>query len=473
MIGFFLLNQTRRAVCACFAASGWVLLSGCASLDPARNVDRAATLVENRAGSETGWTAPWEEDPLVWDGASPLSADAAVRIALQNNREIRQRVESIAAVRADYVQAHLLPNPMISLALGFPIDGMGGQPIAAALMQQLAWLWLRPPMIDAAEHNLRAAVLEVSDRALRLVADVRSAHADVVFAERALALSRDNIELIERSAELVRARFDAGEASRLDLNRIQLELLDERNRAADRAGALDDAKRRVLELLSRADASVEWTSDDAPAIDLAIAESVSEDEAIALAKAQRLDAASARAMLEAAAARVELAKRGGAPDVAGGAMFERNHEDRETIFGQVQITPKIFDDNRVQVARAESEHRQVEIAADGMIQTAVAEARRAWVALRAQMEVVSLYEGEIVALAEENLSLARDAFEAGESDLTVLLEAQRMVNQARLELSDRRRDAMNYLIELERAAGGSLAMQPPVDELSWQTENGP
>lgn len=53
-----------------------------------------------------------------------------------------------------------------------------------------------------------------------------------------------------------------------------------------------------------------------------------------------------------------------------------------------------------------------------------------------------------------NLSLAEAALKAGQADVTVLLDAQRELGQT---LLDPERDAALAAIELERAAGGSVA----------------
>ena len=73
------------------------------------------------------------------------------------------------------------------------------------------------------------------------------------------------------------------------------------------------------------------------------------------------------------------------------------------------------------------------------------------------------YESSILDLAESNFALAREAFDAGEVDLTVLLDAERRRNDMRNDMIDRQRAATTLLIELERASGGTLEMQPPAE----------
>lgn len=441
---------------ACGAMFGITLLSGCVSLDPTQDVKQASDLVSERSGAETGWQSPWDVPADDWDGRSPLSADAAVREALQNNRAVRRQVETIIAIRADYVQAHLLPNPVVNVMVGVPIDGMGGDPIVASVVQQLAAVWRRPDTIDAAQRQLQAQILDVSDAALRLVADVRQAHASVVFVERAVELLQENIELLERSSELLRDRLEVGEASRLDLNRVELDRMAEEVRLADRTAAMEQAKRALVVLLGRADASCDWRSDDQP-VTLDVGE-LDEAMIIELAAAQRLDVAAANAVIEASAARVNLEELGRLPDLSASVGYQREFSDREGVFPQVSATVPILDDNRARIARAESEFRQAVIEADRLRQAAISQARTAWIEAQSQRQVVGRYESEIVELARSNHELAEQAFNAGEIDLTVLLEAQRQLNDARIEATDRQLAAAREVIELERAVGGSLRM---------------
>jgi outer membrane protein TolC len=435
--------------------------AGCASLDPTTDIGHASDLVQTRADTETGWSEPWDDRGDLWNGRSRLSADTAVRVALRNNREIRRQVEAIAATRADYVQAHLLPNPIVNATYGFTTDGLGGDPFRVALVQQLAWLWRHPVAVEAAEADLRRQILTVSDAALRLVAEVRQTHADVVYAERAAALQRENIELIERSSTLLHERLSVGEASRLDVNRVDLDLLRARTRLTDRTTALEAARRRLLTLLARADAPLAWRTDDVVPDAVTVADELDEATVMALASWQRLDVAAVQESLAGRVARLDLEDLGSLPDVSAGVGFEQNFSSREGVFPTVRVTPKLFDDNSAQIAKASSALKQAEIEADRVLQAAIGEAREAWVTLRGHVDVVTSYDRSIVTLADQNYRLAALAFDAGETDLTVLLEAQRQLNDARLELTDRRRAATDRLIELQRITGGSLDTQPP------------
>lgn len=443
-----------RLILALSATILWI--SGCASLDATDDITRASTWVSQRSGVETGWASPWHEDAVYWDGHAPLSADAAVRVALQNNRTLRRQVESIVGARADFAQAHLLPNPIVNLTFGFPTDGLGGEPLTASLVQQLAWLWRRPSRIEAADAELRGRVLSVSDAGLRLVAEVRTAHAVVLFGQRAVELQEANTEVLERSVRLLENLLSVGEASQLDINRAELAWRAAQVELTDRRSGVAQAKRHLLAILGRADAGVDWVAAPSTSSPSRAVADLDEERVMHLAVSQRLDVAAAEAAAAAHAARLSLQEAERLPDVSVGIGYRQNFSDRPAVFPSVGLTPKVFDSNSAAVARAESEYRSALIDADRVRQQALAEARLAWVELSAQQEVLQAYEENILALAEGNLDLAQIAFDVGETDLTVLLEAQRRFNDARIQHTDRQLDATRLLIEVERAVGGSL-----------------
>ena len=270
----------------------WLLAIGCVSLDPSADFDEAMGLVEQRSGWRPDWNAPWSNSIEAWDGETPISVDQAVTIALTNNRPIRIAVEGIASARADLVQSGLLPNPVLSATFGPALNGDGGATsISISLIQQLTDLWLRPARKDAAASALREQILGVSDKALRLVADVRQAHTGLIYTQRAIALTHSHRELVERSIEITQQRIDAGVASQLDVNRLHQLLLSLETELTLQELDLDKQKREMLETLGLAEAAANWKArDENESIEVWSYELL-ESDVIKLATLQRLDPA--------------------------------------------------------------------------------------------------------------------------------------------------------------------------------------
>ncbi|MBI2756733.1 MAG: TolC family protein [Phycisphaerales bacterium] len=440
-------------------------VGGCASLDAGPDVARASATIAERAGVATGWDAPWPRELEEWDGASPLSMERAVVLALKNNREIRREVELIAANRADLVQAGLLPNPVLAMALRFPIDPVKGYSQAgASVVQELVALWLRPQRIRSSEARLNEAVLTLSDRALRLVADVKQSHASIVFLQRAADLTRQSLATVDRSIGVLQRRIQGGEGTNLDVNRARQQRLVLEADLKRQERDLAKQKRVLLQLVGFAAIRADWTAaDSAPAGETehepVLPALLEEAAVISLAGEQRLDVAAARAVVEANAANLRIEELSRVRNLALDASFEET-EDRGRYLGpQVEVGIPIFDFNQAQISKAGSFARASLINYEATVQRAVAQARGAYVEARASADIADLYRHQVLTLAEDNLRLAESTLKSGKDDVTVLLTAQQAVVEARQALNGLRLDAALARIELEYAVGGRLA--PP------------
>ena len=431
------------------------LTGGCASLDPKPDINRAASTVGERSGETPVWTEPWEASLTSWDGRSPLKIEQALAMALRNNREIRAEVEQIAVSRADLVQAGLLPNPVVGLTLRFPFDPVsGGSFIGAQVVQSFTALWLRDGKIKAADARLNQTVLDISDKALRLVAEVKSTHARIAFGQLALALSDENLATIQRSIDSLESRVRGGEGTPLDVNRARQQ---QAKAQAERAVVLRDLakeRRRMLELIGFASEGAEWTA-EADTATLAVP-AIDESAAISLAGSQRLDVAAARSIVEAQRADLSVEEKSRLKDFGLGADFERDVDGKKTIGPVIEVGIPIFDTNAAQIAKAGSLARAALANYEAAMQRAIREARVAWVDLDSASRLAEQYRATVLAISERNLTLAEAALKSGQADVTVLLDAQRELIDARRTLNDLERDAALARIALEQAAGGTI-----------------
>jgi len=454
-VNAWLCSDQGSMVKRCSAAAMLLAVVGmaaCVSTDASRDIERAQSLIAERAGLAADWLAPID-DAARWDRSSPLTAETAVAAALAGNRDLRAQVEGVARSRAELVQAGLLPNPVLSLSLGFPIAGAdGGTTIGASLVQNLASILATGRRKDAAAADLEQVVLKLSDSAIQIAAQARILHSHVVFADSAAAFAEENAKLVQQSFDVTQRRMDAGEASRLDLNRVRVLLLQAQVDASQLRAEADSARRELLLTMGIPDA------DAAFAVAEAISESVDlpdEPTVIAMAVSQRLDVAAADAGAQAAARRAGFAERSRF-DIEAGADYERDEDGRDTLGPALSVPIPIFDTGDARIAAAGAEARAAAHEAAAARQHAIGQARTAWVRARADAQAAETFRAHIVQLADENLELARRAYDAGEEDLTVLLETQRSRIASKLELLKLRERAHRSRIELARAVGGSL-----------------
>jgi len=453
-----LISGVRAPLMSLMVASAGTI-TGCASLDPAPDFQRAASLVGERSGAAVDWTAPWSDRFEGWDGSSPLDVDAAVAMALRNNREIRAEVERIAASRADLVQAGLLPNPVLSFTLRAPIDPSDGVWfVGAALVQQFTALWLRDGKISAADARLNETVLDVSDRALRLVAEVRATHARLSFGQRELAITHEAASLVHQSIEAMRRRVAGGESTALDVARLDQQRILFETEEADLIRSLAKERRRMLELIGFAAAEADWI-----AADVALARDLPADEraAIALALTQRLDVAASRALAEASAVDLTVEQRNRLKQFGVGIDFERDTDEDFTLGPVIETEIPIFDTNEAQIAKAGSLARSAFATSEAVTQRAVREVRSSYVDVVQAAQLAETLRSVAVPLAERVSDLAQRGVTAGSSDTTVLLEAQRELLAVRRTLVRREADATLAAIALEYSVGGRSSSPDP------------
>ncbi len=425
--------------------------------------------------------------------ADGLTVDEAVRAALLNNRGFHTAFHEIGASRADVVQSGLLSNPSLSLSVRFP-EGGGRSNLTAGFAQQIVDLWQIPVRKRVAEAELEQVILSAADRAVRLSADVKHAYYQVLAAEKAEALARENLELVQHSVELAQARFDAGEVGLVDVNLVRANLINVQLDAIRARRNREEAMNRLSRLLGLSRSHTEWTlSDSWPE---AVPLTVDEDQVLLVALGQRLDAGIAALRVKAAEAELEKQYRSVFPNVTLGLEGERperralpgrnvladtartsiasgaltaptiqsrgeRRQERSQIVDLIlgptlEVTLPIWDQNQAQIAKASYRMRQLRAAYEDLLDSVAQEVADALSAIRATQELVRFYEAEALPQARRSVETARATYQAGEQSVLALIEAQETLIAQQQAQVNALRDLAQARAELERAVGGPI-----------------
>lgn len=304
--------------------------------------------------------------------AAPLTIDAALRVALVNNRGLQATLEDLGVAQAELVEAGLLDNPMIAgdLVVSTKGNGLGG---GVSLSTSLLSAFLIPAKRKLAKAHLRHAVMTASGSALALVRDVRIAYADVQLAAAARRLSREQVQLAEVADELAQRQREAGNVTALAREQIAAALDMHRLALLDADVALVAAREHLNRLLGLWGNQAQWTLADeltplpAGEPDLAALE----ERAIA----ERLDVSAARAERQALEYALKLRRRALVPQVEAGGVANNEvggHTGHEWVLGpSLAIELPIFDPGHADLAALRSAVRQ----AEHMLQQRAIEAR--------------------------------------------------------------------------------------------------
>jgi outer membrane protein TolC len=151
--------------------------------------------------------------------AQPLSADAAVQIALLNNRGLQASFEALGVSEADLVQSGRLPNPRFDLRHA----GAAGQyDIEETLSFNVLSLLTLPFAHDIEKQRFAETQNAIVLSVMRLATETREAFIAAVAARESVDYLRQVVAAAETSAELARSMVAAGNWNSLDENRERI-----------------------------------------------------------------------------------------------------------------------------------------------------------------------------------------------------------------------------------------------------------
>ena len=335
--------------------------------------------------------------------ASPLTADAAVQIALLNNRSLQATYAELGIAEADLVQSGRLRNPGFSFARLRRADELE---IERTFLLDVLGLITMPLRTGLERQRSELTKAQVTAETLQVAADTRRAWVSAVSARESVKYMEQVKAAAEASAELARRMAAAGNFSKLDQAREQVfyaETAAQFARAKQTALAEREQLTRLMGL---------WGEDVRYALperlpDLPKAtRDISDLEPQAIR--QRLDVQGAIKEAENVAASLELTRATGFINVIE-AGYQRNSASglpRQTGY-EIELRLPLFDWGDAKAARAEHTYMQaVNRAADTAVK-ARSEVREAYAAYRAAFDLAQHYRDEIVPLrkriSEENL----------------------------------------------------------------------
>ncbi|MCG3127440.1 MAG: hypothetical protein CHACPFDD_02300 [Phycisphaerae bacterium] len=485
------MRTLRQNELTLLLAAHGLLVAGCASVDPKPDYDRVDRQVETAVGQRVGYR-PGDE-PAVQSASAALLADGltaeeAVRLALLNNPRVWAGLLRTGMARTDVVQAGLFTNPTVGILLRFPEAG-GLADLEASLAQNIADLWIIPARTKAAQRDLDRTILETAREAAGIANDTKVAYYNAVGARRALEISRENVALVEQLLKITAARLEAGAVGSLDVNLVRGQLLRAQAEERNARLAAASARRTLATLLGL----------DVPADELRLVDSLPApaeittdvERLVELARDARLDLRAARDAVAAAEARVELEYAKVIQNVEFGFDLERNarralpgrniaadtarasiangalaapdiesrgqrrlarSEEIEAILGPgLSVTLPLFDQNQAQIAKAKLAMQEADALLESLQRTVTQETREAADRVTTAWGVARLYDQEVLPQARTTLDLSESAYQAGQTPILNVIDAQRSLLETRQAYVAALQNAASALVDLERA----------------------
>ena len=389
-------------------AAAALVLSGCASFSPDGGAGKVSELTRERTGNAVSF----QRSAADVDSAGarigellrqPLTAEAAVEVALLNNRGLQASFSELGIAEADRVRAGRLANPRLSFGR---LSGAGVTEIDRGVMFDLLGLLTLPIASQVAQRQFEQGQYQAAFDAVGVAADARKAFFGAVAAQELVKYYEQVKEAADASSELARRMLQAGNFSKLAQLREQTFYADATaNLARARHQAVAERERliRVLGLSGeQLDFKLPERLPDLPKAPL----EPKDAEQTAIAK--RLDVLMARRNADATAKSLGLTRATRFINVleAGYANKSQTGEPRQNGY-EVELELPLFDFGATRAARAEASymqavHRTAEVAVN-----ARSEVRESYSAYRTAYDLARHYRDEVVPLrkriSDENL----------------------------------------------------------------------
>lgn len=244
------MSSTHSIARAALAAGALALLGGCAAPAIDANVAAARAEVAARGGPDFAWLATdaarrQARADVAQALRQPLTADAAVRVALANDPALQAQLFDRAAASADATQSARLANPVFAFER---LAGGGTIEVTRALSVSLLDLLVLPARVaraDAVQQRLR---LQLAADVLRTAAGARAAWVDAVASGQSARYAAQVLDAAEAGALLARRLEAAGNFSTLQRAREEAFVAD----ASAGLAQARRAQRRTRETLVRA-----------------------------------------------------------------------------------------------------------------------------------------------------------------------------------------------------------------------------
>jgi outer membrane protein TolC len=329
--------------------------------------------------------------------AEPLTPDAAVRVALLNNRALRASLAQLGVAEADLVQAGRMRNP----GIGFSRKSGGGETeIERSVMFDLVGLLTMPLRRDIEARRFEGAKLAAALEAVRLAADTRKAWFNAVAAAQSARYAEQVREAAQAGAELAARMAQVGNLSALDQAREQAfsaEATAQLARARHNAVAAREQLARMMGAWGEQTAfRLPERLPDLPAS----AREAGSFEAQAMQ--QRLDLRLAKLEAESTARALGLTKATGFINVldAGYVNSSKTGSPRENGY-EIELSLPLFDWGGARVAKAEATYMAAVHRTAGAAVLARSQVREAWSAYRTGYDLARHYRDDIVPLQKK------------------------------------------------------------------------
>jgi cobalt-zinc-cadmium efflux system outer membrane protein len=151
--------------------------------------------------------------------------------AAENNSGLKAKFNEYMAALEKVPQVGALPDPTVTFGFFIrPVETrVGPQQARISANQMFPWFGTLSAKEDVVTEMTKAKYELFEEAKSRLFYDVKSTWYNLYFTNRAIAITRQNIEILNTFQKLALVKIEAGKASAVDELRIEMEILDLEN----------------------------------------------------------------------------------------------------------------------------------------------------------------------------------------------------------------------------------------------------
>ena len=385
-----------------------LLLAGCASFTKDGGFTAIEQASQQQLDKQVTWVKTPEQRSQVAERvaellAEPLTADAAVQIALLNNPGLQASFDELGISEAERVQAGRLPNPGFSfgrLEKGSEVEYERGLHIdLARLIAMPLTSGIEAKRFEQVQRQTSLAVFE-------LATQTRKAWYRAVAAQESLGFMRQVMDSAEVGAELARRLAAVGNYSKLQQAQEQSFYADAGLNLIRAEQVRLQTREQLTRLLGLWGEQIDFRLPERLPELPAAAEQLPDVERLAMG--QRLDIQAMRLDAERLARNLGLSKTTRFINVLElGLVNNRSNEEPTQRGYEISVELPLFDWSGAKVAKAEAQYRQMLNRAAETAINARSQVREAYLGYRSAHDIARHYRDEVLPLrqriAEENI----------------------------------------------------------------------
>jgi cobalt-zinc-cadmium efflux system outer membrane protein len=385
-----------------------------------------------------------------------LTLEEATQLLLKQSPILLRDRQNVAVATANLTQAGLRPNPSFELnSESYPLfesrpgPFFNNQELVLRAGQTIETASKRGKRVQVARQELGVSESEVGNTIRQVKAELKRRYYTVVLAKAQRELADEILKQFDEIIRLNEARFQQGEISGLEMNRIRAERLRFFTDVLDSDLQLRNAKTALLELLGVSDLSTPFDVAETLGVrPLAL----TPQDLQAQALQARPDLQAERQRLERNRQDLRLQKAEGVPNVTPFVGYKRDLGANTLAFG-LNVPLPFFNRNQGGVGRATAQITQQQYEVSRVLLAVRRDVQEAYQSLQTQAQKVRAMEQEYVPSARTARDIAQQSYRLGALDLIGLLDAERVYRETVRAYNVALFDYNASVFQLEAAVG--------------------